>query len=373
VTVKRVLHCHSTFSLGGKEARAVRLMYVFGDRAEHVVLSAVPDALDARNAIDPSVRVSFPGASAPSLAGRPGISRYRSLAAYMQQFDLVLTYNWGAMDAVAARRLFPCGSPPLVHHEDGFNADEAARLDWKRNLFRRLALPAATAVIVPSERLESIARAVWHQSAGKVRRVPNGIDVMAYRHQAQVGAIPGLPAQDGLPVIGTLAGLRPVKNLSRLVRAFARQPVPARLVIVGEGPERSVIEAEAGRLGVADRVLMPGFLPEPWRYLGLFDLFALSSDSEQFPVSVIEAMAAGLPVVATDVGDVRSMVSEENRGLIVPAPDEDALADRIGGLLADPVRRRAIGAANARKAAACFDEAAMIAAYAEIYGFGAPA
>lgn len=370
---KRVLHCHSTFSLGGKEARAVRLMNAFGDQAEHVVLSAVPDALDARDAIDPAVRVSFPGAAAPSLAGQPGLSRYRSLVSYMRQFDLVLTYNWGAMDAVAARRLFPQGMPPLVHHEDGFNADEAVRLNPKRNLFRRLVLPAAKAVIVPSERLESIARSVWCQSAGKVRRIPNGIDVSAYGRPAEVGAIPGLPAQDGLPVIGTLAGLRPVKNLPRLVRTFARQPVPARLVIVGEGPERAAIEAEAARLCAADRVLLPGFLPEPHRYLGLFDVFALSSESEQFPISVIEAMAAGLPVVATDVGDVRAMVADENRDWIVPADDEDALAARLASLLADPGRRGAIGAANARKAASCFDETAMISAYAEIYGFRVPA
>jgi hypothetical protein len=137
---RRILHCHSTFSLGGKEARAVRLMNAFGDAAQHTILSAMPDQMGARDAIDPAVTVHFP-TDAPSLQGKPGPGRYRGLADYMRGFDLVLSYNWGAMDVVGARRMFPAGCPPLIHHEDGFNVDEADRLNWKRNLFRRMMLP----------------------------------------------------------------------------------------------------------------------------------------------------------------------------------------------------------------------------------------
>ena len=88
----RILHAHSTFSLGGKEARAVRLMNAFGEAAEHVVLSAMPDRLGAREAIAKGVRVDFP-ADAPPLTGRPTPLRLWSLARYMRGFDLVLTYN----------------------------------------------------------------------------------------------------------------------------------------------------------------------------------------------------------------------------------------------------------------------------------------
>jgi hypothetical protein len=116
----RILHAHSTFSLGGKEARAVRLMNAFGDAAEHVILSAMPDALGAREAIDPAIRVEFPK-GAPPLHGKPSPWRYWRLAGYMAGFDLVLTYNWGAMDAVGARRMCAplMALPPLIHHEDG--------------------------------------------------------------------------------------------------------------------------------------------------------------------------------------------------------------------------------------------------------------
>src|SRR3546814_7132537 len=93
----RILHLHSSFSLGGKEARAVRLMNLMEDRAHHTILSAMPDALGARDAIAPGIRVDFPKA-APPLHGRPSLPRYRELARYMRGFDLLISSNWGAME-----------------------------------------------------------------------------------------------------------------------------------------------------------------------------------------------------------------------------------------------------------------------------------
>jgi glycosyltransferase involved in cell wall biosynthesis len=361
----RILHCHSTFSLGGKEARAVRLMNAWGNAAEHTILSGMPGKLGARGAIERAVRADFPE-DAPPLAGRPTPLRLRRLARYLRGFDLVLTYNWGAFDAVMARRLF--GGPPLVHHEDGFNEDEAERLDPKRNLYRRVGLPGAHRLVVPSGRLETIALEDWKQPRGRVERIANGITVARYRH-AQRPELPGLARTEGEIVIGTVAGLRAVKNLPRLVRAFAAMSEKkARLVIVGEGPESERIAAEARRLGVAGRLHMPGFLSDPARWIGAFDIFALSSDSEQFPISMIEAMAAGLPVVATNVGDISSMLPPDNRPLVVGRADEAALAAALDTLAARPDLRRAIGRANCEKAAAEYDEARMIARYAALYG-----
>jgi glycosyltransferase involved in cell wall biosynthesis len=176
-------------------------------------------------------------------------------------------------------------------------------------------------------------------------------------------------------VIGTIAGLRAVKNLPRLVRAFAAMNMKnARLVIVGEGPESEAIVAEARRCGVADRLVLPGFLADAALYAARFDIFALSSDSEQFPISLVEAMAAGLPAVATAVGDVPAMVSADNRPLIVSPTDEAAFAAALDTLVERPDLRRSIGRANRERAAAEYDEQAMIARYARLYGeaLGAP-
>lgn len=342
----------------------MRLMNAFGDAAEHAILTAVPDAIDARDAIAPGIAICFPG-DAPSLAGTPGLARYRRLARYMAAFDLILSYNWGAMDAVGAARLFPRAMPPLIHHEDGFNADEATRLDWRRNLFRRLTLPAASALVVPSRTLEDIARRAWRRD--DVIRIPNGVDTARYGRRVECDAIPGFERRPGDVVIGTVAGLRTVKNLPRLVRAVAMLPDHVRLVIVGDGPERDAIRAEAANCGLRTRLVMPGFVAAPHRYLGLFDIFALSSDSEQFPIALVEAMAAGLPVVSTDVGDVRDIVGPGMVRFVVAA-DDAALAAGLRVLVDDRKVRAETGAANRARAAAEFGENAMIDRYAALYG-----
>ena len=359
-----ILHCHSTFALGGKEARSVRLMNAFGDMARHTVISAMPEALGARDAILPGIVVDFP-TRVPSLEGKPALARYRALAGYMQRFDLILTYNWGSMDAVMTRRMFPKDLPPLVHHEDGFNVDESETLKTKRNLFRRLGLPAAFALVVPSQRLEMIALDIWKQPSVRVHRIANGIDVKAYRSRPTL-SIPGFRKKPGEVVIGTVAGLRTVKNLPRLVRAASAVP-NSRLVIVGEGPERAAILAEATRIGYADRLVMPGFLGGPHRYIGHFDIFALSSDSEQFPIALIEGMAAGLPCASTNVGDIAHIVSTENQRFVVNPRDEVGFRGALIALAADASLRAALGVTNQAKARAHFDEQAMISAYRKLY------
>ena len=100
----RLLHLHSSFAAGGKELRAARLMNVFGPGVAHTIVSAQPGAYGAKVALDPALTVDFPG-DFPSLQGRPTPLRLLRIARAMKLFDLVLTYNWGAMDAVLAHRV----------------------------------------------------------------------------------------------------------------------------------------------------------------------------------------------------------------------------------------------------------------------------
>ncbi|WP_420144184.1 glycosyltransferase [Sphingobium sp.] len=369
-SVPHILHVHGSFSLGGKEARAVRLMNIWGGRARHSIMSADPLAMGARDAIDPGISVDYP--DAPSFAGKPGLARYRVITAFLRQFDLILTYNWGSMDAVMAHRLAAlglvgqsAGLPPLIHHEDGFNADETHGLKTKRNLFRRVGLQSAHALVVPSVRLEGIARHIWKQPAGRVHLIRNGIDVARYADRPAPDAMPGLVRTPGKLLVGTLAGLRAVKNIPRLVRAVAAHRDRLQLVVVGEGPERDAIVAEAAACGL-DGLHMAGFMDRPWRFVGLFDIFALSSDSEQFPISLVEAMAAGLPAASMDVGDVANMVAPENRPFIVR--DEQGLADALGALAADADLRARLGVANRQRAQRDYAETDMVNAYARLYG-----
>lgn len=346
----------------------MRLMNAFGPTLEHAVVSAQPGAYGASVVLDPLLPVTYPERF-PGLQGSPTPLRLWRIARAMRGHDLVLTYNWGAMDAVLAHFLFQrvMRLPPLVHHEDGFNEDEAGGLKTSRNRFRRIALGGASSLVVPSRRLEAIAMTAWRQPRERVRLISNGIDCAAYGGKPRPDALPGLAKRPGEKWVGTLAGLRPVKNLPRLVRAFAALPADWHLVILGQGPEREAILAQARESDVAARVHLPGFVADPSHAVGLFDVFALSSESEQFPISVVEAMAAGLPVASPAVGDVAEMVSAENRGYITPAGDEAALAQTLRVLAGDPDLRKRIGIANRAQAQACYDENTMICAYRSVY------
>jgi len=363
----KILHLHSTFDAGGKELRNVRLINEWGKEVDHAIVSGDLEKRGAARLIGKKARVSWP--KFPSLQGKPTPGRLAALAKAMAGYDLVCTYNWGAIDAVMAHTVFADAFklPPVVHHEDGFNEDEAKRLKKRRNWYRKIALGRTAALVVPSATLEDIALNVWSQPRTRVRRIPNGIDTRAFAAPPKRDILPGLLKHKDEFWLGTLAGLRQVKNLDVLVRAMEWMPAEWQLVIAGEGPERDALLAEAERVGVEDRVHLPGFVAEPAKLIGLFDMFALSSQSEQFPISVVEAMAAGLPVVAPRVGDIGSMVSSDNGPALVDPGDEDALRKSLTRLADDPATRKRIGQANRQKAREEFDERRMIERYRALY------
>ncbi len=363
----KILHLHSTFDAGGKELRNVRLINAWGREVDHAIVSGDIDKRGAAHLIGNKPRISWP--KFPPLTGRPGPGRLKKLAAAMAGYDLICTYNWGAIDAVMAHTVFADAFKlaPLVHHEDGFNEDEASRLKKRRNWYRRIALGRTAALVVPSARLEDIALNVWDQPRTRVRRIPNGIDTRAFAAPPKRDLLPGLIKHKDEFWLGSLAGLRKVKQQEMLVRAMASLPAEWQLVIAGEGPEREALLAEAERLGLEDRVHLPGFVSEPQKLVGLFDIFALSSQSEQFPISVVEAMSAALPVVAPRVGDIGAMVASENGPWLFDAGDQQALEQSLAQLATNPGERKRIGQANRQKARAEFDERRMIERYRALY------
>jgi glycosyltransferase involved in cell wall biosynthesis len=275
--------------------------------------------------------------------------------------DILVSYNWGSLEWAMANwpRLVP-----HVHIEDGFGPEEADRQLPRRVWTRRLLL-AGSIVIVPSRTLEHIALDVWKLSPARVRYIPNGVDCQRF-------AAPGIAPihwSGTSPVIGTVAALRPEKNLHRLLRAFklVSERMPCRLLIAGDGEERTTLEDHAMSLGIRDHVRFTGHVQEPERTYATLDLFALSSDTEQMPITVVEAMAAGLAVAAVDVGDISQMVSAENLPFITER-NEASLAAAICRLLESRDLRARVGVANSALAQAQFDEQTMTAAYADVFG-----
>jgi glycosyltransferase involved in cell wall biosynthesis len=290
------------------------------------------------------------------------VGNYRRFRSYLRECgaDRLLTYNWGTIEWGMANRPLVL---PHVHCEDGFGPEEAHGQIRRRVLTRRIVLARST-VVVPSRTLERLALDVWKLNPARVRYVPNGIDVARF----------GAPGIDALswpgegPIIGTVAVLRREKNLGRLIGAFARlrAEMPCRLLIAGDGPERAKLEEQVAALDLSRDVMFCGYTAQTERIYAALDVFALSSDTEQMPTSVIEAMAAGLAVAATKVGDVANLVSSANQPFVVP-PDRDTLADALRTLLKDAALREKIGAANQAVARAQFDETAMFTAYRGLF------
>jgi glycosyltransferase involved in cell wall biosynthesis len=201
----------------------------------------------------------------------------------------------------------------------------------------------------------------------KVAVVPNFLDDAAFE-PAPPAARAAFAAELALPadaiVVGCVARLVPVKDHPTLLRAFAdvaRAEPRAVLVLVGDGPSRAALEALAGELGVAHAVRFAGQRENAVNLHQSFDVSTLSSVSEGFPNTVIEALAAAVPVVATDVGAVRDAVVDGRTGLVVPAGDSAAFGRALLALVRDPARRAALGAEGRRLALARYRREAVLA------------
>jgi len=277
-----------------------------------------------------------------------------------------VTYNWRAVEWGLANLFRGC---PHVHLEDGFGPDEADRQLRRRVWFRRGVLSCSQRVIVPSHTLYRIATETWKLSPRRVQYVPNGIDPEPFRCDPDPAIRAHFCGDQPCLLIGTVAVLRPEKNLPRLLRAFqiVHRALPhARLVIAGTGSERSRLEQMAARMDLRELVWFPGHVAEPQSLYRALDLFVLSSDTEQMPYSVLEAMAAELAVASVDVGDVREMVAPDNARFVVPK-DEARLAEAMLGLLEDPGRRARMGHRNRQRVESQFSLQKMLATYDQLF------
>ncbi len=360
-----LLHVFHSFGCGGAQTRFVHLANHFQSRLRHIVIAMNGD-YSSMNALAPNSCVTRFGSeiSKGSFVGR--LPQKRAALAAIDP-DILVTHNWGTIDWALARLGYRARH---IHMEDGFGPDETDTRKRRRNLARR-ALLSRSRVIVPSTTLKKIARERWKIPSANLQYIPNGIDCARFAKRRS--GCQAAPWQGGsAPVVGIVAGLRAEKNLARLIRATAllRDKSPIRLVIVGDGTQRTSLQSLAADLGIGENVTFTGHIADPAHLYGSFDLFALTSDTEQMPYTVLEAMAAGLVVVATDVGDIKSMVSAENAPLIVGRNDQ-AVADAILRAVKEPAFVRRVGAANQARARRHYDQSAMFAAYAELYGLPA--
>jgi len=294
--------------------------------------------------------------------------------------DIIHTQSWSGVDAAVAKLI--AGGAKLVHSEHGRNYPHLGSEPLKRKVARRCLYHFSDAVFAVSNE----ARDYYCRETGfprdRMRVVPNGIDVRRIDDADRSGAREelGIGADDF--VIGTVARLDATKDTITLARAFARlylsqarsSPKPQtllkpglRLLIVGDGDQRTAIERFVAERELNGAVIFTGVRHDVPRLLGAVNLFALTSLSEGMPITVLEAMAARLPVVATRVGALPELVEEGITGFLVEPKDDRTLAERFGRLSSNRDLTRRFGQAGRRKVEREYSLDSMLRRYAELY------
>ena len=353
-----ILHVFSSFKIGGSQVRFARLVEGHGAAFSHSVV-AMDGTYTAACLLPPTAKVALD--EKPLAEG----SLPRRLARYRRDIqarapDLLITYNWGAIEWALANAAL---GRPHIHMEDGFGPEEADRQFARRVWTRRLALWRSE-VVVPSMLLRDMALRAWRLGRDHVHYIPNGIeprDIPA----TDIDTL-GLNLPAGMPRIVFVGALRPEKNLIRLLRAYALVKNDAALLVIGDGSEMEKLVREAENLSLGPNLHFLGRREDARDIVMQCDIMALSSDTEQMPLAVLEGMDAGLPVVSTRVGDVEQIVAPENRPYIVKRSDLE-LGAAMGALVADPAARRTVGAANRRRVRRDFLAADMIATYGTLF------
>jgi len=284
------------------------------------------------------------------------------------------TYNLAALEYAFTGTM--AGVPVRIHAEHGRDASDPEGKNAKHNFLRRRLVPFVDRFIPVSEDLNRWLGEVVRIPASKTLFIKNGVDTDKFALGA--APAPDSPWQAGDIVIGTVARVQDVKNHRALVDAFARlrtqlqdsapELAPrVKLSIVGDGPLLPAVREQVNSLGLDDAVWLPGARADIGALLQTFSVFALPSLAEGTPVSMLEAMACGLPVVASNVGGIPEVVDDGVQGLLVPVGDVDALARALARYAMDSRLRERHGHAGRARVEDRFSMRAMLTAYGALY------
>ena len=359
-----VLHVIDSLQVGGTENGLVNLVgCLAGDFRHTVVAMTANGPLAAR----------LPAATEVIVLGkRPGRD-FRALGRLVRQLrrlrpDIVHSRNWGALDAVPAARI--ARSPVVVHGEHGREATDPNGLNPRRNRIRRWLAPMIDRYVAVSLDLGRWLTETVGISRGKVTTIHNGVDLRRFGDVDREAGRAALGVDRDTVVLGTVGRLDPVKDQGRLLEAYARIPADAGrhcLVLVGDGPCRADLEARAAQPDLRGRVRLLGERSDVPHLLGGFDVFALPSIAEGISNTVLEAMASGLPLVATRTGGNPELVEDGVTGRLIPVGDTASLADALAAYVTDGHLRAVHGKAGRQRAVERFSVERMADRYRELY------
>ncbi len=276
-------------------------------------------------------------------------------------FHAHLTWPRGCKFGLAAAIM--AGIPAIIATEQLF---VETSLNSSIRLQQRLLARGVDRYIAVSREVASRLHETFHIPPGKLKVIPNGIPVTAFNRPANPALRATLTPSLERPIILTLARLDKQKGLSYLLEAAAQVP-GALFVLVGDGPERESLETQSRQLGTTERVIFLGYRQDVADLLSICDVMVLPSLFEGLPLSVLEAMAANKPVIATNIGGTNEAVIDNETGLLVPPADSAALAAAIHKLLENPQLSQKLAAAGKKQVQRKFSVEAMVRGVTQTY------
>jgi sugar transferase (PEP-CTERM/EpsH1 system associated) len=281
--------------------------------------------------------------------------------------SIMHTYNVGTIEYSATALL--AGVPLRIHAEHGRDSVEIDGKHSRYNLLRRLLIPVIDAYVPVSADLSDWLQQTIGVPAQKITMVTNGVDTVRYAPPQPHPKCVTAPFW-----IGTVGRADRIKNHVGLLEVFQlmleRFPAPhfdLRLAIVGDGPTLGMLRDLVASRGLAEKVWLPGTRTDIADVIRGFSIFVLPSLSEATPVVILEAMATGLPVVATAVGGVPQLVLDNETGFIVDLADPVAFADALSIYIGDPEMRQRHGEAGRKHIETSYSVDAMVAGYDALY------
>ena len=287
---------------------------------------------------------------------------------------IVHSRNKSGLDALLPARL--AGVPHCVHGEHGWDVHDLDGLNVKERVLRRLHSPLVERYVTVSRSLRDYLVERVGIRPERITTICNGVDTDKFQpaDSKPAGVLPPNLSDDGLFIIGTVGRLQPVKDQQLLLTAFADvvreagdAAASARLLMVGDGPLRAALEQQAQALGIAHLTFFAGDRTDVAQFLKCMDVFVLPSLAEGISNTILEAMATGLPVVATRVGGNVELVRDGECGALFEAGDAATLSRLLAGYLVDPGSRRRHGERSRRVAVERFSLKAMVEGYCGAY------
>ena len=367
-----VLHLVHRFDTGGLENGVVNLINHMPAAAYRHAVMALTEVTDFRKRVQPS-DVRF---IALNKSPGHGARLYPRVWRLLRQLKpaIVHTRNLGPLEMQVAAAL--AGVPVRLHGEHGRELNDLDGHNRSLQRVRRLYAPFVHRYVALSMDLQRYLVGRVGIQAQRITQIYNGVDTTRFS-PAPGGpvALPGCPfAAPEHWLVGSVGRLQGVKDPLNLARAFvlALQTEPGlrqrlRLVMVGDGPLRAEAQALLSVAGVADLAWLPGERRDVAEVMRAMNCFVLPSLGEGISNTILEAMASGLPVLATDVGGNAELVAHGRTGAIVPAADSQALAKVLLTWASQPEHAAALGTEGRREAQARFSLQTMVAAYQGLY------